>query len=242
MEVSSIILKNLGRPLAVALRKSSKAKNVAVRIKGKDVELVLPKTSNKSSALEFLVKKESWIRNKLLNISEPCNNVDPNIKLPIKLPILGTSHDIKYINCEKEFYVKKDINTITVTSPQGMHSEVLSQYIKQCSLEEIKKLARYIAKNFDLKKYGKISVKEVTSKWGSCSSNGNLSFNWRVMFAPQSVYYYVVAHEMSHLKEMNHSDKFWRIVKKIDPNYQRSIAWLKKYGASLYQYLPKNSS
>jgi len=48
-----------------------------------------------------------------------------------------------------------------------------------------------------------------------------------------------VAHEMSHLKEMNHSNKFWSIVRKIDPNYQASIVWLRKYGASLYQYLPK---
>ena len=50
---------------------------------------------------------------------------------------------------------------------------------------------------------------------------------------------YVVAHEMSHLKEMNHSAKFWSIVRKIDPNYQASIVWLRKYGTSLYQYLPK---
>jgi hypothetical protein len=189
--------------------------------------------------LEFLVKKEAWIRSKLLSITEPCNNTGDNNKLHSKLPILGTSYNIKYVNCEKEFYVKQDQDIIIVNSPQYLYSKVLGQYLKQCALKEIKNLVRYIAKNFNLKAYSKVSVREVTSKWGSCSSSGNLSFNWRLIFAPQAVFYYVVAHEMSHLKEMNHSTKFWSIVRKIDPNYQASIVWLRKYGASLYQYLPK---
>ena len=240
MEVdNNITLKNLWEPITIALRKSLRAKNTAIRIKGKDVELVLPRGVNENRALEFLVKKEAWIRSKLLSITEPCNNTGDNNKLHSKLPILGTSYNIKYVNCEKEFYVKQDQDIIIVNSPQYLYSKVLGQYLKQCALKEIKNLVRYIAKNFNLKAYSKVSVREVTSKWGSCSSSGNLSFNWRLIFAPQAVFYYVVAHEMSHLKEMNHSTKFWSIVRKIDPNYQASIVWLRKYGASLYQYLPK---
>ena len=121
------------------------------RIKGKDIELVLPKGGNKNRALEFLVKKETWIRSKLLNITEQ------NIKLHTKLPILGISHNIKYVNCEKEFYVKQDRKTIIVNSPQYLYSKVLSQYLKQYALEEIKNLVRYIAKNFNFKTYDKVS-------------------------------------------------------------------------------------
>lgn len=135
MEVdNSIALKNLGEPITITLRKSLRAKNAAIRIKGKDIELVLPKGGNKNRALEFLVKKETWIRSKLLNITEQ------NIKLHIKLPILGISHNIKYVNCEKEFYVKQDRKTIIVNSPQYLYSKVLSHYLKQYALEEIKNL------------------------------------------------------------------------------------------------------
>ena len=235
----SIILKSSGKPITVTLRKSLKAKNAAIRIKGKDVELVLPRGVNKTRALEFLLQKESWIRSKLLNITKQCNGIKEKTKLHNKLPILGISHDIKYINCENELSVKQDKKTIIVNSPKSLYSKVLTQYLKQYALEEIKNLVRYIAKNFNLKNYGKISIREVTSKWGSCSSSGNLSFNWRLIFAPQAVFYYVLTHEMSHLKEMNHSDRFWNIVKKIDPNYQASRVCLRKYGTSLYQYLPK---
>jgi len=135
MEVNNnIILNSLGEPITITLRKSLRAKNAAIRIKGKDIELVLPKGGNKNRALEFLVKKETWIRSKLLNITEQ------NIKLHIKLPILGISHNIKYVNCEKEFYVKQDRKTIIVNSPQYLYSKVLSHYLKQYALEEIKNL------------------------------------------------------------------------------------------------------
>ncbi len=236
---NSVVLKSLGEQITVTLRKSLKAKNTAIRIKGKNVELVLPKNADKKRAVEFLVKKESWIRSKLLNIAPLSSGSKENVRLHNRLPILGINYNVKYINCEKEFYVKQDSKTIIVTSPRYLYSKALTHYLKQYTLEEIRNLVRYIAKKFNLKNYGKISVREVTSKWGSCSSCGNLSFNWRLIFAPQAVFYYVIAHEMSHLKEMNHSDKFWNIVRSIDANYQASIIWLRNYGASLYQYLPK---
>lgn len=230
---NKIILHSLGSPLNIKLRQSIRAKNRAIRIKGKTIELVLPRNDNREKALEFLLKKEEWIRSKLIGVEQVSNN---KAKLFTKISILGDKFNIKYINCLNKFHVQKESNNLIVSSPKSFYSKVLTEYIKYYSLVEIKKLVRSIGTRHNLTRYNKVAVREVTSRWGSCSSSGNLSFNWRIIFAPKSVFYYVVAHEMSHLKEMNHSTKFWALVSKIAPDYQSSIIWLKKYGTSLYQY------
>ena len=80
-----------------------------------------------------------------------------------------------------------------------------------------------------------ISVKDTSSRWGSCASNGNLAFSWRLAFAPLFVVDYIVAHEVAHLKELNHSSKFWNVVKDIyDGDVNMAQKWLLRNGILLY--------
>ena len=81
--------------------------------------------------------------------------------------------------------------------------------------------------------YGRITIREQKTRWGSCTSEGNLNFNWRLIFAPEKVLDYVVVHELSHRKEMNHSKNFWREVEKILPDYKKSVLWLKNEGSMI---------
>ena len=80
--------------------------------------------------------------------------------------------------------------------------------------------------------YGRITIRHQKSRWGSCSGKGNLNFNCLLMLAPEAVQDYVVVHELCHRKEMNHSDKFWREVEKILPDYRVQRKWLKDYGST----------
>lgn len=75
-----------------------------------------------------------------------------------------------------------------------------------------------------------IQLKYLTSKWGSCSGRGTINLSTRLLFAPEDVQNYVIIHELAHLQEMNHSDKFWRLVQKAMPDYQTKEHWLKQYG------------
>ena len=83
--------------------------------------------------------------------------------------------------------------------------------------------------------YGRITIREQKTRWGSCTSEGNLNFNWRLIFAPEKVLDYVVVHELSHRKEMNHSPAFYAVVASVMPEYKACEKWLRDNGATLWQ-------
>ena len=87
--------------------------------------------------------------------------------------------------------------------------------------------------------YGRISIRHQKTKWGSCSSKGNLNFNCLLMMAPERVRDYVVAHELCHRKHMNHSPAFWSEVERVLPDYREARKWLKMHGQELMQYLER---
>lgn len=84
--------------------------------------------------------------------------------------------------------------------------------------------------------YGRITVRDQKTRWGSCSAKGNLNFNWRLILAPEEVLDYVVIHELAHRREMNHSDRFWRIVESVMPDYRERRQWLRDHGDQLMSW------
>lgn len=82
--------------------------------------------------------------------------------------------------------------------------------------------------------YGRISIREQKTRWGSCSAQGNLNYNWRLILAPEEVLDYIVVHELAHRKEMNHSKAFYAIIESILPNYKEPQKWLRENGQSLW--------
>lgn len=82
--------------------------------------------------------------------------------------------------------------------------------------------------------YGRITIRSQKTRWGSCSSGGNLNFNCRLMKAPTSVLDYVIVHELCHRLEMNHSSRFWALVEQVMPDYRVHRKWLREHGSSLF--------
>ncbi len=85
----------------------------------------------------------------------------------------------------------------------------------------------------------RISVRDTASRWGSCSVARAISYSWRLIFAPAFVLDYVVAHEVAHLKEMNHGPRFWKLVRELVDDVKRPQAWLRKHGVTLHRYAPR---
>ena len=225
---------NLRKHYNIKIRKSSKAKNMVIRIINKYVELVLPLGVSEKFGYKFLISKEKWIKDKLKNID--ANFIHSEFIHP-EYPIFGEHHEL--IHTETTMYTSVFIknNQIIVNSRKCDLKKTLKLFLKNILSAEINALCTFYAEQNHFK-YNKISIKELRTKWGSCSSLKNLNFNWRIIFAPKNVLKYLVVHEICHLKEMNHSDKFWNLVEKVDPNYKESRLWLKKNGRQLYNYLP----
>jgi len=136
---------------------------------------------------------------------------------------------------EKESWILKHVNKAMQNPPvmkNLLSVQERNRYIKIARDIFTQKTA-YYASILNVT-YGRISIREQKTRWGSCSSEGNLNFNWRLIFAPEEVLDYIVVHELAHRREMNHSQAFYAIVKSILPDYKKSQKWLRDNGRSLW--------
>ena len=115
---------------------------------------------------------------------------------------------------------------------QGKANELFKNWYLEQALKKIKPLAKEYAKNLGVK-YNEIKTSEMKYRWGSCTPNNNIIFNWRIIKAPMFVVEYLVAHELVHLLEENHTPVFWNILSVQVPNYSKAKNWLKKNGLLL---------
>lgn len=108
----------------------------------------------------------------------------------------------------------------------------LRHILSKLALERIAERLAYYAPRLNVR-YGRVTVREQRTRWGSCSSKDNLNFNWKLIMAPPDVLDYVVIHELCHLIEFNHSERFWRLVAREMPAYTSCVKWLKQHGKEL---------
>jgi hypothetical protein len=118
----------------------------------------------------------------------------------------------------------------------------VEDWLKKQAKSWLKRRVDYYAAELGIQP-GKITVRDASSRWGSCSTSGNLSFSWRLIMAPSYVLDYVAAHEVAHLKEMNHGPRFWRLVERLlGDNGDDAQAWLRDYGSSLHRFTAARNS
>ncbi len=110
--------------------------------------------------------------------------------------------------------------------------EVMDRRYRQAAREYFAGRCEYY-RQFTGGSYTRITIRDQRTRWGSCSSTGTLSFNYRLMFAPPRVLDYVVVHELCHLTHMNHSREFWSLVASVQPDYKVYRSWLKEHGREL---------
>lgn len=135
----------------------------------------------------------------------------------------------------KRIMVKKQAGTLLVVSPSAESAvikDAIEKWYRERAREVITDKVTYF-QHFVGKPVGEIRIKEQKSRWGSCSSQGNLNFNWKIVMAPDEIIDYLVVHELCHLLHMNHSKEFWDSVEKIISDYKKREKWLKENGTLL---------
>lgn len=151
------------------------------------------------------------------------------VRAPFRMPDTEIQ---KFLN-EKSDWIEKHIQMQRARIENAKNTQQLTEEeirkLAEKALEVIPKRVAHYAKQMGVT-YGRITIRNQKTRWGSCSSKGNLNFNCMLMLLPPEIQDYVVVHELCHRKEMNHSPRFWAEVEKVLPDYQTRRKWLKENG------------
>lgn len=176
------------------------------------------------------MKDISIIKSKRKTISL---QIKPDGSIELKVPLQTTSSQIQEFLRQKSNWIEKHLQKVQERQKQMSQIKPLTieeiHGLANQALEVIPKRVAYFAPLVGVT-YGRITIRNQKSRWGSCSGKGNLNFNCLLMLMPSEILDYVVVHELCHRKEMNHSPKFWAEVKKILPDYENQKLWLKEHG------------
>ena len=224
-----------GSNISIVIERVVRLKLISIKIKKDCIKVTAPFLIRNEKIENFLQDNYTWIKKQL--------HIQSNIKQFIKKEYvdgetflyLGNIYKLKIIFGKKysiEIYnnllivvVKNVDNTIKI-------KRLIRKWLYNQSNLYFKEKTFYYSKKNNLKSKS-LKVREYKARWGSCSINGDISFNWRLIMAPPQIIEYVIIHELMHIKEHNHSSRFWDLVKSQYPNIKETKQWLIYNGATL---------
>lgn len=181
----------------------------------------------------MVIEKSNWVTKQLarqqLRIAQRIQFTDGST-----VPFMGK--DLSLVLAEDRTHqIERVANALIVRGPSDCHRKIFNDWLTTQATGFMTPLAEAYAKRLaevaklkTAKKPGRVTYRFTRSKWGHCSPQGDIQFNSMIMLAPEPVIRYLVAHEVCHLAEMNHSGRFWQLVEKLEPNYREHRAWLKR--------------
>ena len=220
-----------GRSVEVGIRRSSRARRILLHVGAYDgkVELVLPRGTSARDGLGFARTQTQWLTDQMSRIGVGAPFSDGAC-----FPLLGRTVNIRLVE-GRSAIPSLDGTTLLVTGRADTLPGRVHRWIRSRALEEIGPRANAMGTEIG-RTPSRVSVRDTRSRWGSCSRAGNLSFSWRLVMAPEHVLDYVVAHEVAHLRHLDHSDRFWTLVAAICPTHKTARSWLRRNGADLHRY------
>ncbi len=224
----SEILALPGGPTRVEWRRSARARRVSLRIdpRGGAVVITLPQRAARHAGMALLMTHAAWISERLAQLPGAVVFADG-----AELPLHGTAHRIRHVP-QSRGGVWVEGRDMFVSGEAAFLPRRVSDFLRA---EARRSITLYVAEKAALAKVkaARITLKDTTSRWGSCAANGNLAFSWRLVMAPSFVQDYVTAHEVAHLRHMNHGPKFWALVDEITPYTEQAMSWLRTDGMRL---------
>jgi predicted metal-dependent hydrolase len=216
------------------LKISPRARRMALRLDthARVVQLVVPKRASLDSAYDFARHNQSWIETHIGNLPKQIRFTDGAV-----LPLFGKDITI-HIHYRKELKnttitLKK--HTLSVYTNKRDPSARIRRFLAGLAEEKITKMAARKAAKIN-KEITSIKIRDTKSRWGSCSEDRKLSFCWRLIFAPPDAMDYVIAHEVAHLRHMDHGPAFWALTRKLSKNYEIGYVWMQTHGHELMRY------
>jgi predicted metal-dependent hydrolase len=223
------LLKIDGREVEMSVRLNPRARRLIVKVHptSGEITVVAPSKRALDRALEFALGEKDWIARQLARVPGRIL-LSPGARIPFR----GEDHVIARA---ERGPVAVEGTTIRVGGRAEHAPRRLLDFLKRQARQDMEARAFEYAGRIGAHPR-RVTMRDTMSRWGSCSSTRSLSFSWRLILAPPFVADYVVAHEVAHLKEMNHGAAFWRLVRELVGDVKRPQTWLRQHGAALHRY------
>ncbi|RKF12915.1 M48 family peptidase [Roseovarius spongiae] len=216
-------------PIPLVLRRSARARRISLRVSALDgrVTLTLPRGLPEREALDFARSKQGWLESQLER-QEP----EVVVSLGAQLPVEGRMLTLAPGNGRR---VLAEGSRLLVPGNAEAAGARVRAWLRTLARE---RLAEASDRHADAlgRDYDRITLRDTRSRWGSCTADGGLMYSWRLILAPPEVLDYVAAHEVAHLRHMDHSPAFWGAVERLMPGYAEPRKWLRVNGAGLHRY------
>ncbi|MDA0908886.1 MAG: SprT family zinc-dependent metalloprotease [Proteobacteria bacterium] len=212
-------------PLVITRRRN--ALRLTMRVNDDRITISAPPSVSENEILSFVDSRSDWVETRLAALSEVFDGKEPSLlyhgqEIPIKITPDYSGH---------QYQMRLQDNCLWLDRPKGARITPARQVEKHLKQEAKQTIALILPPV--LAQLGeapvKISIRDQKSRWGSCSTTRNLSFNWRLIMAPPEVLRYVVIHEAAHLQHHDHSQRYWSLVEELMPDYHHYRQWLKEH-------------
>lgn len=223
----------------VTIKRTGRRKTVAIRIVEGTVQVAAPMRLSEKRITTLIAQKEKWIRKKLVEDAERPKMRPRQFVNGESFFYLGNQHKLELMPGARGV-VQFNCGRLDLSVPGTLEGESGKRYVKRQLTRWYREKA---TESLDVKtdtfsahlgvQPNHVEVKYFKSRWGSCSRDGTIKYNWRVIMAPHHVIDYLVVHELAHLVHHNHSPEYWKVVESCLPDYRESRRWLKEYGATL---------
>ncbi|HEY2446264.1 MAG TPA: SprT family zinc-dependent metalloprotease [Rhizomicrobium sp.] len=225
-----------GRPVEIIVRLNPRARRLIVKVHPStgEVSVVAPSRRALDHALDFARSESTWIARRLAHVPEPVD-LEPGARIPYR----GEEHAIaRAASGPSPVWIDHNARVIRISGQSEHAPRRLLDFLKREARRVLDARALQFAERVGVKPK-RITVRDTASRWGSCSTTRALSFSWRLILAPPFVLDYVVAHEVAHLRHMNHGSRFWDLVRELIGDVEKPQAWLSKNGPLLHRFAPR---
>ncbi|KIZ45579.1 MULTISPECIES: SprT family zinc-dependent metalloprotease [Rhodopseudomonas] len=235
-EPQTLAVKFGSQIFAIRLRRHRRARRYTLRIHPSDREAILtmPPRGTLADAKEFAQRHGAWIAARLGRLPKAAP-FHPGTLVPLR----GHDHKIVHragVRGTVWTEIRDSGERIICVAGEAEHIDRrVHDFLKREARKDLQKASQHYAEALGVK-VTRISIRDQSSRWGSCTSAGSLSFSWRLILSPPYVLDYLAAHEVAHLVEMNHSARFWKVVAKVCPSVERAKTWLDTHGNDLHRY------
>ena len=223
----------------VEIIRTERSKSASIEIEDDTVKVTVPKNLSDQRIEELIKNRTVWIRQKLKIQTETIRPKDKVYVNGESFTYLGRNYRLKCVSeGAGEAKLKNGYLTVSLAENAsgaalgGRVRQSLQQWYQARALEKLKEKTKRYSAILGVSPQS-VGVKEYKARWGSCSSKGDVTYNWRIIMAPHHIVDYIVVHELCHLLEHNHGPKYWKHVQNVIPNYRECREWLKVNGEGL---------